>query len=450
MLHNNLLKNVLFRTIVVISTDRAPLDGCQSVSLFNIIFGSNNHFSFLFYLFPCILFILGLIWYVWIATYTIILLLALELMLFSVSCLFLITAWERGDAFGLTVPLLLLGVAAAESVIGLALIILMHRSKRSVELSNWRVLHGGIVLGLFNELPNNIEGDARVYYFWAPYMITHSIYIYIMLILIILLAVIFSISLYTLGERKLMAAAQRRVGPNVQGYHGLLQPFADGLKLILKEMIIPYKANRIIFFIAPLLFLTLSLTMWALIPFGKHVLMVDSEVSLLILFMFSSLTIYGIIFSGWASNSTYAFLGALRSAAQMISYEVSIGFVFLTVALITSSFSIYDIAKYQEYGIWLLFPLMPLFFIFVISVLAETNRAPFDLPESESELVAGYNVEYSSIIFAMFFLGEYSNMMLMSSLLVHLFFGSWAGINFVEWFIPSKLCTLNNDLLFFF
>jgi NADH-quinone oxidoreductase subunit H len=253
--------------------------------------------------------------------------------------------------------------------------------------------------------------------FYTAISIIHIVFILIM------------VSMLTLGERKIMGIIQRRVGPNVNGYHGLLQPFADGLKLVFKEIVIPYKADKILFLLAPILFLTFSLTVWALIPFDFGVVLSDLNNGILVLFMLSSLSVYGIIFSGWASNSKYPFLGALRSAAQMISYEVSLGLVLLIIVLCTGSFNLTTIVEYQG-NVWMIFPLFPLFLIFFISALAETNRAPFDLPESESELVAGYNVEYSSIIFAMFFLGEYSNLIIMASLISLFFLGGWSGLFF--------------------
>lgn len=241
-----------------------------------------------------------------------------------------------------------------------------------------------------------------------------------------LIVALVMISMLTLGERKIMGITQRRMGPNVNGYHGLLQPFADGLKLVVKEVVIPYKANKIIFLGAPIVFLTLALSMWALIPFEQGAVVSDARYGLLLLFALSSFSVYGIIFSGWASNSKYPFLGALRSAAQMISYEVALGFIMVSVVCCTGSFNLTQIVIYQS-QVWLCFPLLPLFIIFFVSALAETNRAPFDLPESESELVAGYNVEYSSIVFAMFFLGEYSNLIIMAALISLVFLGGWLG-----------------------
>ena len=252
---------------------------------------------------------------------------------------------------------------------------------------------------------------------------------YIILGVIHLVFILIMIAILTLGERKLMAIVQRRIGPNVNGYHGLLQPFADGLKLFIKEMIIPYKASKRIFLLSPILFLSLSLLLWALIPIDFGVVFSDLRYGLLVLFMLSSLSVYGIIFSGWSSNSKYPFFGSLRSAAQMLSYEVALGFIFILLAMVANSFNITDIVEYQK-NLWLVVPLLPIFLIFFISALAETNRAPFDLPESESELVAGYNVEYSSIIFAMFFLGEYSNLLIMSFLLTLFFWGGWVGLFF--------------------
>ena len=234
-----------------------------------------------------------------------------------------------------------------------------------------------------------------------------------------------TIALTTLLERKVMGSVQRRRGPNVAGIFGFLQPIADGLKLFLKEIIIPTNANIFLFLMAPIFTLFSSILLWLVIPFNRTIVLLDTPHSMLYLLAISSLAVYGIIFSGWSSNSKYAFLGGLRSSAQMISYEVCISFVWLVICLLGESLNICDIIKKQEESIWFIIPVLPLYFIFFIIVLAETNRAPFDLPEAEAELVAGYNVEYSSIAFALFFLGEYANMALMSSLLTLFFLGGW-------------------------
>ncbi|MFN7710291.1 MAG: NADH-quinone oxidoreductase subunit NuoH [Holosporales bacterium] len=252
-----------------------------------------------------------------------------------------------------------------------------------------------------------------------PYLLKTSGYI-----LLIVLPLILSVAYLTYAERKVIAAMQLRVGPATVGPLGLLQPIADALKLLHKEMIIPAKANRLLFLFAPVLTFTLSLIAWAVIPFDEGVVLADINVGILYLFAISSLGVYGIIISGWASNSKYAFLGALRSAAQMVSYEVSIGFVIVAVLLSTGSLNLSAIVKAQQ-GMWFVIPHLPMFVIFFISALAETNRAPFDLPEAEAELVAGYNVEYSSMPFALFFLGEYANMILMSAMAAILFLGGW-------------------------
>ena len=228
----------------------------------------------------------------------------------------------------------------------------------------------------------------------------------------------------TLMERKVMAAMQQRRGPNVVGIYGLLQPLADGLKLLTKETILPNNANIIIFILAPLITFILALVGWAVIPFAEGAVYADLNIGVLYIFAISSLAVYGIITAGWGSNSKYAFLGALRSAAQMISYEVSIGFIIITVVLCSGSMNLTKIILAQENN-WFLFPLFPLFIMYYISALAETNRTPFDLPEAEAELVAGYNVEYSAMGFALFFLGEYANMIIMSSFGVILFLGGW-------------------------
>jgi NADH-quinone oxidoreductase subunit H len=242
--------------------------------------------------------------------------------------------------------------------------------------------------------------------------------------LLILIPLLLSIAYLTYAERKVIAAMQLRIGPNVVGWFGLLQPFADGLKLLHKETIIPTRANPLLFLAAPLLTFGLSLSAWAVIPFGPGMVMSNINVGILYLFAISSLGVYGIIMAGWASNSKYAFLGALRSAAQMVSYEVSIGLIIITVLLCVGSLNLTHIVEAQK-TIWFVVPHLPMAVIFVISALAETNRAPFDLPEAEAELVSGYNVEYSSMTFALFFLGEYGNMILMSAIGSILFLGGW-------------------------
>lgn len=239
-------------------------------------------------------------------------------------------------------------------------------------------------------------------------------------VLVTVLASVFllvAVAYYTLAERKVMASIQRRLGPNVVGPWGLLQPLADGLKLIIKEVIVPQRASTVLFIASPYLTFVLSLMGWAVIPFGFGLAAADIDLSLLYLLAVSSLGVYGIVLAGWSSNSRYSFMGAVRSAAQMISYEISLGFVVLGVCMCSGSLSLADIAASQALiSVWYALPLAPLFVVFFISMLAETNRAPFDLPEAEAELVSGYNTEYSSTTFALFFLGEYANMLLMSSL----------------------------------
>lgn len=244
-------------------------------------------------------------------------------------------------------------------------------------------------------------------------------------IVVIILPLLVSVAYLTLAERKVIAAMQMRRGPNVTGPFGLLQPIADAVKLMFKETVIPTRANPIIFLFAPMLTFILAMIGWAVIPFGEGLVLADINVGVLYLFAVSSLGVYGVIIAGWASNSQYAFLGAIRSAAQMVSYEVSIGLVVITVLLVTGSLNLTEIVKAQE-ELWFVFtPLFPMFIVFFISILAETNRHPFDLPEAEAELVAGFNVEYSSMAFALFFLGEYANMILMSAMATILFLGGW-------------------------
>jgi len=262
-------------------------------------------------------------------------------------------------------------------------------------------------------------------------------FILISKILCIVLPILISVAYFTLAERKILGAIQRRKGPNVVGVYGLLQPLADGFKLLVKEVILPSNSNKFIFIISPIITFVISLMGWAVIPFDKYAALAEIDLGILYLFAVSSLGVYGIVMSGWASNSKYAFLGALRSAAQMVSYEVSIGFIITIIILCSGSFNLQIIIQTQQ-NMWYIFPFSPLFLMFFTSSLAETNRHPFDLPEAEAELVSGYNVEYSAMTFALFSLGEYGNMLLMSSLNIILFLGGWLPIfNFLV-FIPGS------------
>ena len=265
--------------------------------------------------------------------------------------------------------------------------------------------------------------------------------------LAMLVPVLISVAYLTLAERKVMAAMQMRRGPNVVGPFGLLQPFADALKMLMKETIVPTGASRTLFLMAPLLTMTLAMIAWAVIPVNDGWAIADINVGVLYLFAISSLGVYGIVIAGWASNSKYAFLGAMRSAAQMVSYEVSMGFVMVTVLLCAGSLNLTEIVRAQEH-VWFFIPLFPMFIVFFISTLAETNRAPFDLPEGESEIVGGFHVEYGAMTFGLFFLGEYANMILMSAMTTILFLGGWlspipfAPFTWVPgpiWFI-AKIC----------
>ena len=246
----------------------------------------------------------------------------------------------------------------------------------------------------------------------------------ILKILAMVLPLLISIAYLTLIERKVIASMQRRKGPNVMGFFGLLQPFTDVLKLIVKETILPSVANRLIFLSAPVITLFLSLLGWAAIPLGSGMVFADVNLGLLYVFAVSSLGVYGIILSGWSSNSRYAFLGSLRSAAQMVSYEVSIGLILITILLCVGRLNLSLVVEAQSL-IWFVFPFFFVSGMFFISALAETNRPPFDLPEAEAELVAGYFVEYSSMTFALFFVGEYGSILLMSALMSIFFFGGW-------------------------
>ncbi len=258
--------------------------------------------------------------------------------------------------------------------------------------------------------------------FWQEYLL--PLIIIVAKIVAIVVPVLICVAYLTYAERKVIGAMQLRKGPNVVGPFGLFQPIADGLKLLMKETIVPSSASPVVFVFAPMVTFTLGLVAWAVIPFGQGLVLADINVGILYLFAISSLGVYGIIMAGWASNSKYAFLGALRSAAQMISYEISIGFIIITVLLCVGSLNLTDIVLAQK-TVWFAIPLLPMFVVFFISALAETNRAPFDLPEAEAELVAGYNVEYSAMTFALFFLGEYANMILMSAMTAILFLGGW-------------------------
>jgi NADH-quinone oxidoreductase subunit H len=265
--------------------------------------------------------------------------------------------------------------------------------------------------------------------------------------LALLVPLLIGVAYLTYAERKVLAAIQLRKGPNVVGPFGLWQPFADALKMLMKETIIPSGANPVLFLMAPMLTFALAMLAWAVIPVNDGWAIADINVGVLYLFAISSLGVYGIIIAGWASNSKYAFLGALRSAAQMVSYEVSMGFVLVSVLLCVGSLNLSDIVRAQHHW-WFCIPLFPMFIVFFISALAETNRSPFDIPEGESEIVAGFFVEYSSMSFALFFLGEYANMILMSAMTSILFLGGWlAPFNLapftwvpgVIWFV-LKIC----------
>jgi NADH-quinone oxidoreductase subunit H len=245
--------------------------------------------------------------------------------------------------------------------------------------------------------------------------------------LAIVLPVLIGMAYLTYAERKVLAAMQLRRGPNVVGPFGLFQPFADAIKMMMKETVVPTGASRALFIMAPMLTFSLAIMAWAVIPVNDGWAVANINVGILYLFAISSLGVYGVIIAGWASNSKYAFLGALRSAAQMVSYEVSIGFVMVTVLLCVGSLDLNDIVLAQK-KVWFVIPLLPMAVVFFISTLAETNRAPFDLPEGESEIVAGFFVEYSAMTFALFFLGEYTSMILMASMTTILFLGGWLPI----------------------
>ena len=270
-------------------------------------------------------------------------------------------------------------------------------------------------------------------------------------ILFLLIPILVSVALIVWFDRRVWAFVQKRRGPNVVGPFGLFQTIADALKYMFKEIIIPASANKIIFILAPIVTMTLALIAWAVIPFSEELVLSNINVGILYLFAISSLGVYGIIMGGWASNSKYPFLGSIRSAAQMVSYEVSIGIIIINVLLCVGSLNLKDIVLAQK-NIWFIIPLFPMFVIFFISALAETNRPPFDLPEAESELVAGYQTEYSGMMFAMFWLGEYANILLMCAMGSILFLGGWLSpINLYPFnLLPSPFWMILKILLLFF
>ena len=270
-------------------------------------------------------------------------------------------------------------------------------------------------------------------------------------ILFLLVPVLVSVAMVVWLDRRVWAFVQKRQGPNVVGPFGILQSLADALKYIFKEMIIPSSSNKVIFILAPIVTMTLALISWAVIPFGATQVLADINVGILYLFAVSSLGVYGIIMGGWASNSKYPFLGAIRSAAQMVSYEVSIGVIIINVLLCVGSLNLNDIVIAQQ-NLWFVIPLFPMFVIFFISALAETNRPPFDLPEAEAELVAGYQTEYSGMMYAMFWLGEYANILLMCAMGAILFLGGW--LSPIELYpftlVPGAIWLILKILLLFF
>lgn len=267
----------------------------------------------------------------------------------------------------------------------------------------------------------------------------YFIFITILKSILIIIFILISVAYFTLAERKILASTQRRRGPNVIGLYGLLQPLADGLKLLTKEPIYPSNSNKFLFLIAPLITFFISLLSWAVIPFDKYAFIAELDLSFLYMLAVSSLGVYGIIIAGWSSNSKYAFLGAMRSSAQMISYEISIGVVLYTFVISTGSYNINKIIFLQEDIGWFVFYFPLIFILFFICALAETNRHPFDLPEAEAELVSGYNVEYSAMTFALFSLGEYSNILVMSSINIILFFGGWSSLFFLDSIISGSI-----------
>jgi NADH:ubiquinone oxidoreductase subunit H len=267
-------------------------------------------------------------------------------------------------------------------------------------------------------------------------------------ILIIIVPLLIAVAFLTLAERKILGSIQLRKGPNVVGLYGLLQPIADGIKLFSKETILPTHANITIFILGPILSFTFALILWVVVPYGENIVLADLNIGILYIFGVSSISVYAILMSGWSSNSKYAYFGAIRAAAQMISYEVSIGLIIISVLLCVGKFNITSIVLAQK-EIWYIVPLMPSAILFGVSALAETNRTPFDLTEGESELVSGFNVEYSAMSFALFFLAEYSNIIFMSLLFVLLFFGGWLSLPFFGWVSPVLILAIKTSLIMF-
>jgi len=290
-------------------------------------------------------------------------------------------------------------------------------------------------------------------------VLMNDIIIIIAKIILVVTPVMLMVAVFTYAERKIIGFIQNRIGPNRVGYKGMLQPFADVAKLFCKEMIIPEHANKILFVMAPVFLVAISLAIWAVIPFAKGLVIADLNVGILYVLAMSAFTVYGIIIAGWASNSKYAFLGALRATAQIIAYEIAMGFAMIGVLMLAGSMNLSDIVISQTGGItaWYCWKLLPFLVIYCISAIAETNRAPFDVAESETELVAGFHVEYSGIAFAMFFMAEYANMILVSFLTVIMFFGGWLSPfesilmvqQYLSW-IPGVFWLLAKALIFMF
>ena len=301
-----------------------------------------------------------------------------------------------------------------------------------------------LMLGWWNLLPE-----------WSHYLIIKLLYI-----VAILLPVILSVAYLTFAERKIISYMQARIGPNRVGPRGWLQPIADVVKLLFKEIIIPSSSNKFLFILAPMLALAPAMVAWAVIPFSENMILADVNASLLFVLALTSVGVYGIIIAGWASNSKYAFLGSLRSAAQIVAYEIAMGFALVGVLMSANSLNLNDIVRAQAGGIlqWYMWPLLPLFLVYFISGVAETNRAPFDIAEGESEIVAGFHVEYSGITFGLFFLAEYANMILISALTTLMFVGGWSSpfppswqpdVPFIGWILGDGLHWLAIKTAFF-